>query len=100
MGYDFLYEVNNGIATLTLNRPEVMNALTFEIYAQLRDLFEALRFDEVSHTHRVPLSCMLECVCVCSTGYSRRLWDQYACSSWTCCLTGTATSLKRHQRML
>jgi enoyl-CoA hydratase/carnithine racemase len=46
MGYDFLYEVNNGIATLTLNRPEVMNALTFEIYAQLRDLFEALRYDE------------------------------------------------------
>ncbi len=46
MDYDFLYEVNNGIATLTLNRPEVMNALTFEIYAQLRDLFETLRYDE------------------------------------------------------
>src|SRR5204863_1109072 len=46
MGYDFLYEVNNGIATLTLNRPEVMNALTFEVYAQLRDLFETLRYDE------------------------------------------------------
>ncbi|HJT60013.1 MAG TPA: enoyl-CoA hydratase family protein [Ktedonobacteraceae bacterium] len=46
MSYDFLYEVSDGIATLTLNRPEVMNALTFEIYAQLRDLFEALRYDE------------------------------------------------------
>jgi enoyl-CoA hydratase/carnithine racemase len=46
MVYDFLYEVNNGIATLTLNRPEVMNALTFEVYAQLRDLFEQLRHDE------------------------------------------------------
>ena len=46
MGYDFLYEVNDGIATLTFNRPEVMNALTFEVYAQLRDLFEALRYDE------------------------------------------------------
>src|ERR1700694_3081777 len=46
MGYDFLYEVNDGLATITLNRPEVMNALTFEIYAQLRDLFEALRYDE------------------------------------------------------
>jgi enoyl-CoA hydratase/carnithine racemase len=46
MNFDFLYEVNDGIATLTLNRPEVMNALTFEIYAQLRDLFEALRYDE------------------------------------------------------
>lgn len=46
MNYDFLYEVNEGIATLTFNRPEVLNALTFEIYAQLRDLFEQLRYDE------------------------------------------------------
>lgn len=43
---DFLYEVNDGIATLTFNRPEVMNALTFEVYAQLRDLFETLRYDD------------------------------------------------------
>ena len=46
MNYDFLYEVNDNIATLTFNRPEVMNALTFEVYAQLRDLFETLRYDE------------------------------------------------------
>jgi enoyl-CoA hydratase/carnithine racemase len=46
MDYDFLYEVRDGIATLTLNRPEVMNALTFEIYTQLRDLFELLRYDD------------------------------------------------------
>ncbi len=46
MSYDFLYEVNNGIATITLNRPEVMNALTFEIYAQLRDLFDGLHTDD------------------------------------------------------
>jgi len=46
MSYDFLYEVSDGIATITLNRPEVMNALTFEIYAQLRNLFAALRSDE------------------------------------------------------
>jgi len=46
MSYDFLYEVVDGVATLTFNRPEVMNALTFDIYAQLRDLFVALRTDE------------------------------------------------------
>ena len=34
------------ILRLTFNRPEVMNALTFEIYAQLRDLFESLRYDD------------------------------------------------------
>jgi len=38
--------VNENVATLTFNRPEVMNALTFEIYAQLRDLFETLRYDD------------------------------------------------------
>jgi enoyl-CoA hydratase/carnithine racemase len=44
--YDFDYEVANSIATITLNRPEVLNALTLEIYAQLRDLFEVLRYDD------------------------------------------------------
>ncbi|MGQ0604359.1 MAG: enoyl-CoA hydratase family protein [Anaerolineales bacterium] len=44
--YDFDYSVENSIATITLNRPEVLNALTLEIYAQLRDLFEVLRYDD------------------------------------------------------
>ncbi len=46
MAYDFLYEVDDGVATITLNRPETLNALTFEIYAQLRDLMVELRRDE------------------------------------------------------
>lgn len=45
--YDFLYEVDGtGVATLTFNRPEVLNALTFEVYAQFRDLLEDLRYDD------------------------------------------------------
>jgi enoyl-CoA hydratase/carnithine racemase len=40
----FLYEHDRGtaVATITLNRPERLNALTFDIYAELRDAFEAL----------------------------------------------------------
>jgi len=40
----FLYERNadTGVATITLNRPERLNALTFEVYAELRDVLAAL----------------------------------------------------------
>lgn len=39
----FLYEESDGIATITLNRPERLNALTFEVYRELTDAFAALR---------------------------------------------------------
>jgi enoyl-CoA hydratase/carnithine racemase len=39
----FLYEQREGIATITLNRPERLNALTFEVYRELTDTFAALR---------------------------------------------------------
>ena len=37
-----LYEKQDGVATITLNRPERKNPLTFESYAELRDTFRAL----------------------------------------------------------
>jgi len=40
----FLFEVRERVATLTLNRPERKNPLTFESYAELRDLFRALAY--------------------------------------------------------
>jgi enoyl-CoA hydratase/carnithine racemase len=45
----FLWQVNNGVATLTLNRPERKNPLTFESYAELRDLFQRLRYAKDVH---------------------------------------------------
>jgi enoyl-CoA hydratase/carnithine racemase len=40
----FLYAAGDGVATITLNRPERKNPLTFESYAELRDLFRALAY--------------------------------------------------------
>ena len=40
----FAYAFDDGVATLTLNRPERKNPLTFESYAELRDLFRALNY--------------------------------------------------------
>ena len=38
----FAYAFESGVATLTLDRPERKNPLTFESYAELRNLFRAL----------------------------------------------------------
>lgn len=40
----FLWEMDNGVATITLNRPDRKNPLTFDSYAELRDLFHQLKW--------------------------------------------------------
>lgn len=44
----FLYSLDQetGVATLTLNRPERLNALTFEVYDELRNTFYALHDED------------------------------------------------------
>ncbi len=46
MAQHFLWHVTGNVATITLNRPEKKNPLTFESYAELRDTFRALTYDE------------------------------------------------------
>lgn len=42
----FQWSFEDGVGTITLNRPERRNALTFEAYAELRDVFRTLRDTE------------------------------------------------------
>ncbi|MEA2785044.1 MAG: hypothetical protein QOF71_1148 [Candidatus Eremiobacteraeota bacterium] len=50
----FRWDVDGGVATLTLNRPERKNPLTFESYAELRDLFRGLVY--ASDVHAVVIT--------------------------------------------
>ena len=40
----FIYALDGttGVATITLNRPDRLNALTFEVYGELREIFREL----------------------------------------------------------
>ena len=40
----FLWELEAGVATITLNRPDRKNPLTFDSYVELRDLFGQLKY--------------------------------------------------------
>jgi enoyl-CoA hydratase/carnithine racemase len=53
----FRYSEQDGVATIRLDRPERLNALTFDSYAELRDAFVALR----SYEH-------VRCVVLTGTG--------------------------------
>ncbi len=45
---NFLWNTDGKVATLTLNRPDKKNPLTFDSYAELRDLFRDLNYDCVT----------------------------------------------------
>ncbi len=45
----FLFALHEGVATITLNRPERKNPLSFESYAELRDLFRAMAYADDVH---------------------------------------------------
>jgi enoyl-CoA hydratase/carnithine racemase len=42
MSRQFVFDVTDGVATIALNRPDRLNALTFEAYADMRDLLGQL----------------------------------------------------------
>src|ERR1043165_5138010 len=49
MAYQFLkYQLEQGVATITLNRPEVYNALNDEITFELQDAFKAVAKDDAA----------------------------------------------------
>jgi enoyl-CoA hydratase/carnithine racemase len=48
--HHFLLSVKDGVATVTLNRPERKNPLTFESYRELTDFFLACAFDDAIKT--------------------------------------------------
>jgi enoyl-CoA hydratase/carnithine racemase len=50
----FRYALDGGVATLTLDRPDQLNALTFEVYAELRDTF--LRLEHEKDVHAVVIT--------------------------------------------
>jgi enoyl-CoA hydratase/carnithine racemase len=45
----FAWACDNGVATITLDRPERKNPITFDVYAELRDLFRAMRYASDVH---------------------------------------------------
>jgi enoyl-CoA hydratase/carnithine racemase len=45
----FGYDVSRGVATVSFNRPDRLNALTFDVYRKLTDLFRDLRREASVH---------------------------------------------------
>jgi enoyl-CoA hydratase/carnithine racemase len=43
--FAYAHDAESGVGTITFNRPERLNSLTFEVYAELRDAFRTLDAD-------------------------------------------------------
>ncbi len=52
--FESAHDAERGIVTLTLNRPDRLNALTFDIYSELRDMFR--RLDAESQVRAIVLT--------------------------------------------
>ncbi len=48
-GQHILFTLEGGVATISLNRPERKNPLSFDSYAELRDLFRNLSYADDVH---------------------------------------------------
>src|SRR5690242_9575165 len=48
MFQDLLYSITDGIATITINRPQVLNATTYDTLRELREAFEAADADDAA----------------------------------------------------
>jgi enoyl-CoA hydratase/carnithine racemase len=49
---DLIWQEENGIGIITLNRPQARNALTFDMYARLREICEGIDPDGSVAGHR------------------------------------------------
>ena len=47
---ELLYEASNGVARITINRPEARNAFTFEMYEALAHHCNAVNSDELGQS--------------------------------------------------
>ena len=52
---NLLYERDDNLGIITINRPDVLNALNIEVYRELYDLFQAIEDDTDVRVVKRPL---------------------------------------------
>ena len=78
----FLWKLEAGVATITLNRPDRKNPLTFDSYVELRDLFSQLKYATDVHAVVVTgagvTAATLRCTCTSSRAMPSEIVSQPA----------------------